>query len=78
MLHQMCDSCKGPNLSITVLLGGIFVSAAATDTLRTSQEAHQLVGQVKRRTTKIRPKAVRGGIFGRFFELRQMPTRSSW
>ena len=30
------------------------------------QDAHQLVGQAKRRTTKIRPKAVGCGIFGRF------------
>ena len=31
------------------------------------QEAHQLVGgQVKIRTTKIRPKAVGGGTFGRY------------
>ena len=27
------------------------------------QEAHQLVGRAQRRTTKIRPKAIRGGIF---------------
>ena len=34
------------------------------------QETHQLVGQAKRRATKIRPQAVGGGIFGRFFKLR--------
>ena len=31
------------------------------------QDAHQLVGQAKRRTTKIRHKAVGGGIFDCFF-----------
>ena len=31
------------------------------------QEAHQLVGQAKRRATKIRPKVVGGDIFGRLF-----------
>ena len=30
------------------------------------QDAHQLVGEAKRRTTKIRPKTVRGSISGRF------------
>ena len=30
------------------------------------QDAHQLVGQAKRHATKIRPKAVGSGIFGRF------------
>ena len=30
------------------------------------QEAHQVVGQVKRRALKIRPKSVANGIFGRF------------
>ena len=30
------------------------------------QEAHQFVGQAKRRATQIRPKAVGGGIFGSF------------
>ena len=35
--------------------------------LRRKQEAYQLVGQAKRRVTKIRPKAVGGDIFGRFF-----------
>ena len=39
------------------------------------QEAHQLVWQAKRRATKIRPKAIKGGIFGRFCELRQMLSR---
>ena len=29
----------------------------------TQQEAHQLVGQAKRRATKIRLESVRGGIF---------------
>ena len=33
------------------------------------QEAHQLVRQVKRRVTKIRPKAAGDGIFGRFSNL---------
>ena len=33
------------------------------------QEAHQLVGQAKRRTIKIRPKAARGGIVDHFLEL---------
>ena len=42
------------------------------------QEAHQLVGQAKRLTTKIRSKAVIAGIFGRFGELREMPIRISW
>ena len=30
------------------------------------QDAHQLMGQAKRRSTQIQPKAVGGGIFGRF------------
>ena len=30
------------------------------------QEAHQLMGQAKRRATQIRPRAVGGDIFGRF------------
>ena len=35
-------------------------------TLTVKQEARQLVGKAKRRATKIRPKAVGSGIFGRF------------
>ena len=31
------------------------------------QEAHQLLGQAKRLATKIQPKDVGDGIFGRFF-----------
>ena len=38
------------------------------------QEAHELVGQAKRRATKIRPQDVGGGILERFLELPQMPT----
>ena len=34
------------------------------------QETHQLVVYAKHRTTNIRPIAVGGGIFGRFFERR--------
>ena len=34
--------------------------------LKEKQDAHQLVGQAKRRTTKIRHKAVGGSIFGQF------------
>ena len=30
------------------------------------QDTHQLLGQAKRRATKIRPEAVKGGILGRF------------
>jgi len=30
------------------------------------QDAHQLVGEAKRRATKIRPKALRSGIFSHF------------
>ena len=37
-----------------------------TDNNVMQQDAHQLVGQAKRCTTKIRPKDVGGGIFGRF------------
>ena len=33
------------------------------------QDAHQLVEQAKRRATKNRPKAIGGGIFGRFSNL---------
>ena len=33
---------------------------------KSEQDAHQLVGQAKRRATHIRPKAVGSGIFGRF------------
>ena len=36
-------------------------------TVAVKQDAHQLVGQAKRRSTKIRPQAVGGGICGRFF-----------
>ena len=36
------------------------------DLLQVKQEAHQLVGPAKRRATKIRPKAVEGGICCRF------------
>ena len=34
------------------------------------QEVHQLVGQIKRRATQIRPRVIGGGIFGRSFKLR--------
>ena len=37
-----------------------------TNVVNIKQEAYQLVGQAKRRTTKIRQKAVGGGIFDRF------------
>ena len=33
---------------------------------KNKQDAHQLVRQAKRRATKIRPKAVGSGTFGRF------------
>ena len=39
--------------------------------LTMEQEAHQLVGQAKCCATKIRHTAVGGGIFDRFFELRE-------
>ena len=39
-------------------------------TIFAKQETSQLVGQQKRHVTKIRPKAVGGGIFARWLELR--------
>ena len=44
-----------------------FPSVRPSETLvAKKQDAHQLVGHAKRRTTKNRPKAVAGGIFGCF------------
>ena len=36
------------------------------DVTGVKQESHQLVGQAKRRATKIRPYTIGGSIFGRF------------
>ena len=41
-----------------------------TVNISVKQAAHQFVGQPKRRTTKIRLKAVGCGLFGSLFELR--------
>ena len=55
MLLRVAISSINRTGTVTILCPVFFV-----------QEAHQLVGQAKHRTTKIRPKAVSGGIFGHF------------
>ena len=39
---------------------------SATAHCQTKQDANQFAGQAKRRATRIRPKAVRSAVFGRF------------
>ena len=66
---RRCETLSGPAIvtkSLRTLVLRTCSSKGNECISSLKQEAHQLVQQAKRNTTKIRPKAVVGGIFGCF------------
>ena len=58
-----CDAISSRN--VKTIVGYVVVDFEVGEILK--QETHQLVGQAKRRATKIRLEAAKGGIFDSFF-----------
>ena len=69
-LIACCRRQKANSDVISSILVGLVVPDNRVKLFRDPCATYQLEGQVKRRTTKIRPKAVGSGNFRPFYELR--------